>query len=70
MVVVWCPTLVDVHGRLLGLGLVDGVEQLCVDALGAGFLGGTEDTGAQLGVVDLFAACTCAFCHCGGSGVG
>jgi hypothetical protein len=54
----------DVHLSLLGLGLLDGLEQLCVDALGAGLMRGTEHAGAQLGAVRLFAACTCAFGHC------
>jgi hypothetical protein len=53
-----------VHGSLLGLGLLDGLEKLCVDALGAGLMRGPEDASAQLGAVRLFAACTCAFCHC------
>lgn len=53
--------------RLLrGLGLVDGLEELCVDALGAKFLSRAEDAGAQLGVVGLFAACSCGFGHCDG----
>jgi hypothetical protein len=60
------PTLPGgVHVSLLGLRLLDGLEQLCVDALGAGLMRGTEDAGAQLGAVRLFAACTCAFGHCG-----
>jgi hypothetical protein len=54
-----------VHVSLLGLWLLDGLEQLCVDALGAGLMRGTEHAGAQLGAVRLFAACTCAFGHCG-----
>jgi hypothetical protein len=60
-----CHTILGrVHVRLLGLGLLDGLEQLCVDALGAGLVRGTEYAGAQLGAVRLLAACTCAFGHC------
>ena len=60
-----CPTLVNVHGCFLRLGLVDGLEELCVDALGACFLRRAKHAGAQLGVVDLFAACSGAFGHDG-----
>lgn len=52
-----------VHFRLFGFGLLDGLEQFCVQALGAGLFDRAEYSSAELGVVHLFAACSCAFCH-------
>jgi hypothetical protein len=54
----------SVHFGLFGLCLLDGFEELCVDALSAGLLDGAEYSSAQLCVVRLLAACACAFRHC------
>ena len=59
-----------VHFGLVGLGLLDGLEEFCVQALGASFVDGAEDAGAQLGAVRLFGACPCAFGHVCGVGSG
>ena len=49
---------------LVASEVVARLEELCVQALSAGFLDGSEDSGAQLGAVRFLAACSCAFGHC------
>jgi len=64
---------VSIHLVLLrgvGLGLADGLEELCVQTLGAGSLDRAEDARAQLGAIVLFDAGAESFGHCGGCGRG
>jgi hypothetical protein len=59
---------VDISVGLLcfGLGLADGLEELCVQTLGASSFDGAEDAGAQLGAVVLFYTGAQSLCHCDG----
>jgi hypothetical protein len=53
-----------VHFGLLGLWLLDGLEEFGMHTLGARLLDGAEYAGAQLDAVRLLAACSCALGHC------